>query len=235
MISLVVLLLAALSLNTYAGTLTIYSTPYTYHSDIVNYAQTDQFVIGKTNHKKAAKPIISRGSPPLPTAVHRFSTNIYSLNAMIKYLVLKRVASMEGRSRTPVRHRPAVVNKSLVVRQIVNGYQLNGYSQSSIHNSKFLILTLHYPINVYTLTLKQKAVLLSKLKPFKDKKLYIEGYTDCIGTKKYNDRLARERAKAVVVFLKKHGYKAVELPSFGKYHTLKTAEESRRVEIYVEK
>ena len=209
-----------LSLNAYAGTLTVYSTPYTYHSSVVSYAQANQFVIGKYSKKgikKAAKPVISRGSPPLPTAVHRFSVNSYSLNDMIKYLILKRVANMEGRAA--VQHRPSPPHRKRVKKS----------------NQKVLILTLHYPINVYTLTRRQKAILLSKLKPFKNKKIYVEGYTDCSGTKRYNDWLANKRAKTVVSFLRKLGYSAVELPSYGKYHTLKTAEESRRVEIYVEK
>ena len=222
MISLIVLLLTVLSLNAHAETFTIYSIPYTYHSDIVSYAQTDQFVMGRY-YRTPVKPVNSRGLPPLPTAVHRFNQSRFTLNDMIKYMILRRVAGIEGRSRTPVRRRSAVVNKSLVIGSIV------------IQHSKFRILTLHYPLNVYTLTPQQKVLLIAKLRPFKGRKLYVEGYTDYSGTKKYNDWLAKERAEAVVAFLNRHGFKAVELPSYGKYRMLKTAQESRRVEVYVEK
>ena len=128
---------------------------------------------------------------------------------MIKYIILKKVMRIENKR------------------------------QNNIHQykntKKTLILTLYYPLNIYALTPEQKVFLLAKLRHFKDKKLYIEGYTDCRGSKKYNNTLAQKRAKTVVVFLNKHGFKSVGMPSFGKYHTLKTAKKSRRVEVYVEK
>lgn len=128
-----------------------------------------------------------------------------TLNNLLKYAILQRVSETEGHVK-PQRHLKKVV-----------------------------AYVLHYPLNAYALTTKQKVSLLSKLKPFKGKRLYVEGYTDCSGSKKYNNKLAKQRAEAVVAFLNKHGFKATELPSYGKYHTLKTAKKSRRVEVYVEK
>ena len=244
MISLVVLFLTFLSLNAHAGVLTIYNTPYTYNANVVNYAQSNQFIIGKpkptdrvhadtklvepyqrvwhrlgsgSSDRRTVKPVNSRGRPPLPTAVHRFNVarhqtpiaNHHSLSSMIKYMILKKVMRVENRSRAGVHQRKDA--------------------------KKTLVLTLHYPLNVYALTPGQKVFLLAKLRHFKDKKLYVEGYTDLKGSKKYNNHLARDRAKTVVAFLNKHGFKAVEMPSFGKYHILKTAKKSRRVEIYAKK
>ncbi len=217
MISLIVLLLSVLSLNAHAGAFTIYSIPYTYRSDIVSYAQTDQFVMGRY-YRTPVRPVNSRGRPPLPTAVRRPNRYTrFTLNDVIKYMILRRVAGIEGRAKAW--HSPSLSHQKWISKD----------------HQRTLILTLHYPINVYTLTPQQKVSLLAKLRLFKDKKLYVEGYTDCSGTKAYNDKLAKLRAEAVVKFLNKHGFKAVELTSYGKYHTLKTAKQSRRVEIYVEK
>ncbi len=224
MISFVILLVMVLSLNAHAGQVLIYNAPYTYSPDIVKYAQSNQFIIGKY-HKHNIKPVNSRGLPPLPTAVRRFNiahhqspvtihqplttihhsltTNHHSLSSMIKHIILREAISRNG-----------------VYKQ---------------NKPKTLVLTLYYPLNIYALTPKQKVFLLAGLRHFKGEKLYIEGYTDCSGTKKYNNKLADKRAKAVVGFLNKHGFKAVKMPSFGKYHTLKTAKESRRVEIYAKK
>ena len=132
-------------------------------------------------------------------------TGSTTLNNLLKLAILQRVAETEGHIK-PQHHSETVV-----------------------------ACVLHYPLNVYVLTAKQKVLLLSKLRPFKGRKLYVEGYTDCKGGKKYNDKLANQRAEAVVAFLNEHGFKAVKLPSYGKYDTLKTAKQSRRVEVYVEK
>ncbi len=46
----------------------------------------------------------------------------------------------------------------------------------------------------------------------------IEGYTDSIGTKAYNDKLALKRAKSVKDYLVKHGIPAdrIEMVGYGK-------------------
>ena len=95
------------------------------------------------------------------------------------------------------------------------------------------VAEVHYPIDVYTLTSDQEAHLLGKLQHYKNRLLYIEGFTDCTGSREYNDKLANNRAKTVAEFLKKHDFKVKVLPSYGKYHTLRTDEESRRTVIYV--
>ncbi|AEA33615.1 OmpA family protein [Hippea maritima] len=212
------------------GVFTVYSEPYTYPSTpIVNYAQNNQFLMGKWKAVKGARSlggekdrkvhssvrlIDSRGSfPSLPTAVHRLNQKTYSLNDMIKLVILKRVS------------RSAKIKKSNNRTNVANVTTAK----------KTLILTLYYPLDIYTLTPRQKVLLISKLKSYKSKKLYVEGYTDCAGSREYNNVLARKRAENVAQFLNRHGFNAVVLPSFGKYHTLKTAKESRRVEIYVEK
>lgn len=93
-----------------------------------------------------------------------------------------------------------------------------------------ILAVVHYPLNAYLLTKKDKEHLMKKLKNYKGI-LYVRGFTDCSGSKKYNDILAEKRAEEVSNFLRKHGFRVVVLKSIGKCCTLETADESRRVEI----
>ncbi len=154
---------------------------------------------------KPASPANSHRVSPLPATVGR--TNVANtFNNMLKNTMLKNINRAQGE---------------------------NNLMQS--RNNLTNVLTLHYPLNVYSLNTNQKLSLITRLISYKNEILFIEGYTDCSGTRSYNDMLAHERAETVANFLVQHGYKVAQLPSYGKYHTLKTASESRRIAIYVEK
>lgn len=75
---------------------------------------------------------------------------------------------------------------------------------------------------------KELEKLLSDIN--KDDAIRIEGYTDDVGTKEFNDRLARKRAEFVAAWLKRHGVSnQIELEARGKccYAATNESEEGR--------
>ncbi len=201
-----------LVLSANAGTITIYNAPYTYQSDIVDYATTNTFIIG-------IPPEVKLSAKAKPSTKVKLSGYIKNKKQSLKS---RRYPSLPAAFQG--------FNGSLVKNILIRSM---GIKEKPV--SKSLILTIYYPLNVYKLTSRQEALLISKLARYKNKKLYIEGYTDCSGSREYNNKLAQKRADTVILFLKKHGYKAVKIPSYGNYHTLKAAKLSRRTEVYAER
>ncbi len=79
---------------------------------------------------------------------------------------------------------------------------------------------------------KLKDKVVASLKDVKDPVLQIHGYTCDLGTKKYNDKLAVDRAKAVAVFLESNGIKPVMVTGEGKCcYVSKEPQKNRRAVI----
>ena len=72
-------------------------------------------------------------------------------------------------------------------------------------NNKFIV---HYGFNKHNLALREQLVLdslLRKLQNTPKSYVVVGGFTDCIGSYKYNLQLSIKRGKAVVAYLTKHG------------------------------
>ncbi|ADC90132.1 OmpA/MotB domain protein [Thermocrinis albus DSM 14484] len=79
----------------------------------------------------------------------------------------------------------------------------------------------HFEFNSYTIKKEYIPLLLEVARILKENpqiRVRIEGYTDNIGSKEYNEKLAFKRAKAVADFLKKQGVPQdkIEIAGFGK-------------------
>lgn len=101
-------------------------------------------------------------------------------------------------------------------------------------NSKMkMISEVYFAFDSFNLTKEAKHKLGRIMNWYKNQTLLVEGYTDCAGSRNYNTRLARKRAESAAEYLKKHGMKVNVLKSMGSYNTKKSADLSRRVEVYV--
>lgn len=210
--------ITALLITANAYSIGIYQENYTYPaSTIVNIATTDQFVIDKENRLFHGCRSFSRPSPPAPSAQPT------PMKKPAQSLRLQSLFLGNG------------IKSILMGTLKQHGVEFNQPTKTKTKGSKEMkaVATVHFPINVYTLTDEQKAHLLGELQHYKNRLLYIEGFTDCTGSREYNDNLANDRAKSVADFLKKHGFKVKAMQSWGKYQTLKTDKASRRAVIYV--
>lgn len=80
---------------------------------------------------------------------------------------------------------------------------------------------IHFDFDRYNIKREYMPLLNEVIKTLKDNpnvRVRIEGYTDSIGTKAYNDKLALKRAKSVRDYLVKHGIPAdrIEMVGYGK-------------------
>ena len=187
----------------------VYQERYTYpDTPVVRYATTSQFLIEKGGFSYGCRSLMGgRPSPPAPVRESRMNVNLSSL--IVKSFIAKVLSRYEGHKE---KTKKAKNGKGVSMKEVA---------------------VVHYPIDVYTLTDKQESELIGELQKYKNRLLYVEGFTDCSGTRAYNNELANERAKSVAGFLKKHGFRVKTLPSWGKYQTLKTDEASRRTVVYV--
>lgn len=77
---------------------------------------------------------------------------------------------------------------------------------------------------------------LAKISISTDFKLQIKGYTDEIGTKEYNNQLAKRRANTVADYLLKKGYtkEQLEIEAIGELLESKDAQKGRRVDVFIQ-
>ncbi len=103
---------------------------------------------------------------------------------------------------------------------------------------------IHFDFDKYEIKEEYIPILNEVVKTLKENdflKVRIEGYTDIIGSKEYNEKLALKRAKAVKDYLVKHGIpeEKIEIVGFGKERFIATNETkigrltNRRVEFVV--
>ncbi len=103
---------------------------------------------------------------------------------------------------------------------------------------------IHFDFDKYNIKREYIPILNEVVKTLKENpfvKVRIEGFTDIIGPKEYNDRLALKRAQAVKNYLVKHGIpeEKIEIVGFGKERFIATNETSigrltnRRVEFII--
>ncbi len=103
---------------------------------------------------------------------------------------------------------------------------------------------IHFDFDKYNIRREYIPILNEVVKTLKSNefvKVRIEGYTDIIGTKEYNDRLALKRAESVKRYLVEHGVPEdkIEIVGFGKERFIASNEDrigrltNRRVEFIV--
>ena len=103
---------------------------------------------------------------------------------------------------------------------------------------------IHFDFDKYNIKREYIPILNEVVKTLKENpfvKVRIEGFTDIIGPKEYNERLALKRAQAVKNYLVKHGIpeEKIEIVGFGKERFIATNETSigrltnRRVEFII--
>ena len=213
------------SISSISHALGIYQESFTYrNTPIVSYATTEQFVIEKGGLSHGCRSL-RRLSPPAP----------------IRKSIKRHPLSLQT-PKTPASLFSGGSVKSLLVASLrMHGVKFGTgriVKQKRKRKRRRVsgmreVTVIHYPAGEYTLTDEQKTHLIGSLQKYKNRLLYIEGFTDCNGSREYNDKLAENRAEAVASFLKKHGFKVRVMPSYGKYHTLRTDEDSRRTVVYV--
>ncbi len=81
-----------------------------------------------------------------------------------------------------------------------------------------IVARIHFDFDKYNIKKEYKPILNEVVKTLKQNpyvELVIEGYTDNIGPKKYNDKLALKRARSVKNYLVKHGIPAEKIKIVG--------------------
>ncbi len=81
-----------------------------------------------------------------------------------------------------------------------------------------IVARIHFDFDKYNIKKEYKPILNEVVKTLKQNpyvELVIEGYTDNIGPKKYNDKLALKRARSVKNYLVKHGIPAEKIKIMG--------------------
>lgn len=110
--------------------------------------------------------------------------------------------------------------------------------------SKIVLNNLYFKYRSYKLLNKSKYELQRVIKVLRDNpsiKLEIGGHTDNVGSKKYNQKLSRQRANSVVSYLVKHGIPRIRLKGKGygeqkplvSNSSMSLREKNRRVELKV--
>jgi len=96
-----------------------------------------------------------------------------------------------------------------------------------------VILEVYFAFDSYSFTKEAKDKLNTAIKQYQGQTLFVKGYTDHIGSKKYNVKLADKRANSVAEYLKKHGIKVEVLENASAFGINKLDNLNRCVEIYV--
>jgi outer membrane protein OmpA-like peptidoglycan-associated protein len=157
---------------------------------------------------------------PIPSLVLRFynEANTESKVAKNKVLVAKR-NGLECYTGTKQSKRPKLVRKTA---QTIKSEPKPKTSKPEIHREPLKIVArIHFDFDRYNIKKEYKPILNEVIKTLKQNpyvELIIEGYTDNIGTKKYNDKLALKRARSVKNYLVKHGIPAekIKIKGIGK-------------------
>lgn len=120
--------------------------------------------------------------------------------------------------------RRKLLAKNLNKRKKINNEKSNISENYDTGNYKPLKLTarIHFDLNKATIKrsyLPYLNVIIRYLKAHPELKIKIIGYTDNIGSKKYNDRLAYKRALAIKNYLVNHGINSSRIVIVGKGKT----------------
>lgn len=101
--------------------------------------------------------------------------------------------------------------------------------------SNVILGTVFFGFNSSLLTKKARVLLDEIIKEIKDNgytDIAVNGYTCDIGTKKYNDYLAKKRAESVASYMRSKGVKVLSVKGEGKCCYISTVrKENRRVEV----
>jgi len=128
------------------------------------------------------------------------------------------------------------VKQKIITTNQDNANQKNssGTKEESAEDNK-VIATVFFAFDEYNISPEGYEKLKNIVLDYEDNKkpaLKITGYTDCVGSKQYNDMLALKRAMAVAGYLQRHGFDtAVE--GKGDCCFKETEELSRRAEIEI--
>jgi len=96
-------------------------------------------------------------------------------------------------------------------------------------------LNIYFDFDSYKINNKEKQLLDKFAQTNKNKKVTVEGFTDCTGSRSYNNTLAAKRAETVAKYLRRKGVKVTVKTSYGKYLTEKSDKASRRTIIIAKK
>ncbi len=96
-----------------------------------------------------------------------------------------------------------------------------------------VILEVYFAFDSYDLTKEARDKLNTVIKQYQGQTLFVKGYTDHVGSKKYNVKLADKRANSVAEYLKKHGIKVEVLENASAFGVSKLDSLNRCVKIYV--
>jgi outer membrane protein OmpA-like peptidoglycan-associated protein len=181
--------------------------PYTYYQETVNkWVCTDQFVICDK-----CQPV-EYDIQKAVEAAHKASV-IQSLH-IPKQTGLNRLTELVVKN---------YITKTVPVKRSVK--QKNGKMKE--------ILEVYFAFDSSDLTEEAKHKLDIIINQYNDRTFFVEGYTDSVGSRDYNIKLAQKRAESVAEYLKKRGMKVNILKSIGSYSTKKSDALSRRAEVYV--